>query len=266
MLMDTNADLTEQMRVLKLKRKATSQGSKSPKGHAASQSVKHINTTPKATKKPISFNRQDFCEPLTTSCTKPKKSDLDGSMDKHTRPKLKQNSSALLSRIDKERVLTETTNLKRRISNENSPKPSHQKALIHSYLAKKNKSPSMGGASKPGMGRSASNKNFSFTTINNISMQNLINRNLSNYQMFLNKTYLGGLKDNPAHSPQSPTGASVSGIFQSTAKGSCLFPSHGLNHSSGGGSKDAHTPNFQKKLKKYINKRENVLKRAANHG
>lgn len=168
-------------------------------------------------------------------------------------------------KIDKERMPTEA-NLKRRISNENSPKLSKQKALIHSYLAKKSKSPSVGGGSKGAGGKSAPNKNFSFTTINNISMQNLINRNLSNYQMFLSKTYLGGLKDTPSYPPQSPSGASVSGIFQNTAKGSCLFPSHGLNQSSGGGSKDTHTPNFQKKLKKYINKRENVLKRATNHG
>lgn len=202
--------------------------------------------------------------PLTSSASKTRKLDLDGSIDKNTRPKIKRNNSALLMKFDKERLPTEN-NGKRRISNENSPNPSRQKAMIHSYLAKKSKSPSLGGATRGGVGKGP-NKNFSFTTINNISMQNLINRNLSNYQMFLSKTYLGGLKDQTAYPPQSPSGASVSGIFQNTAKGSCLFPSHGLNQSSGGGSKDNQTPNFQKKLKKYINKRENVLKRAANHG
>lgn len=263
--MDTNSDLTEQLKLTKMKRKATSHGSKSPKGiQLGSQSIKNINTTPKATRKPVTFTKHDFM-PQTTSGSKPKKADLDGSIDKNLRPKIKRNNSALLVRVDKERMPTEA-NVKRRISNENSPKPSHQKALIHSYLAKKSKSPSMGGATKGGAGRSTSKKNFSFTTINNISMQNLINRNLSNYQMFLSKTYLGGLKDTPSYPPQSPSGASVSGIFQNTAKGSCLFPSHGLNQSSGGGSKDTQTPNFQKKLKKYINKRENVLKRASNHG
>lgn len=265
--MDTNSDLTEQLRLNKLKRRATSQGSKSPKGtHGATQSIKHISTTPKATRKPISFSKNDFM-PQPMSGSKPRKADLDGSIDNKSRPKMKRINSAMLTRVDKERMPTEA-NLKRRISNENSPKPSKQKGLIHSYLAKKSKSPSLcgGGATKGGIGKSGSNKNFSFTTINNISMQNLINRNLSNYQMFLNKTYLGALKDSPGYPPQSPSGASVSGIFQNTAKGSCLFPSQGLNHSSGGGSKDNQTPNFQKKLKKYINKRENVLKRATNHG
>lgn len=266
MLMDTNSDLTEQLKYLKLRRKATSQGSKSPKGmHAASHSIKNINTTPKANMKPVVFTKQDLYPPLISSGSKPKKVDLDGSIDKQVRPNMKRNNSALLMKMDKERVPTEA-NLKRRISNENSPKPSRQKALIHSYLAKKSKSPSMGGRTKGALGKSASNKNFSFTTINNISMQNLINRNLSNYQMFLSKTYLGALKDTTGHPPHSPSGTSVSGIFQNTAKGSCLFPAQGLNQSSGGGSKDNQTPNFQKKLKKYINKRENVLKRATNHG
>ncbi len=91
--MDTNADLTEQLRLMKLKRKATSQGSKSPKGlHTASQSIKNINTTtPKATRKPVTFTKHDFI-PQTASGSKPKKTDLDGSLDKQSRPKIKRNN------------------------------------------------------------------------------------------------------------------------------------------------------------------------------
>lgn len=169
----------------------------------------------------------------------------DQSADKSTKPKIKRNHSVLATKMDKERVPTEAnTN-----HFESSP-PGKHKALIYSYLNKKKK-PSVAN-SRPG-----SQKNLSFTTINNISMQNLINRNISSYQMFNNKNYLPVGKDGPG-SPHA-----VASVLNGTlASGSSVKKNPLANNPKGSpGSCPEETPNFQKKLKKYINKRSSVLKK-----
>lgn len=93
---------------------------------------------------------------------------------------------------------------------------------------------------KKGAQRSRSQKALSFMTINNISMQNLINKNVSSYQMVMNKSvfpYAAGAR----------CGTSYTGDDGS-------MPS-----SAGGAPGHSTSQPFQKKLKKYINKRASVL-------
>lgn len=167
----------------------------------------------------------------------------DMSADKSSKPKIKRNHSVLAAKVDKERVPTDTNHF------ETSP-PGKHKALIYSYLSKKKK-PSVSN-SRPG-----SQKNLSFTTINNISMQNLINRNISSYQMFANKNFVPITKE-PAGSPHA-----VTSIFNGAlASGSSVKKNPLATNPKGSSIGCAEeTPNFQKKLKKYINKRSSVLKK-----
>lgn len=274
MLVDSNKDLTDQLRFSKLKKKNISQGSRSPQAClTGSASIKFLNSTPKATS-PQNFFKAEVSNAGSNSKKKMESHHhrCASALDKRAKSKVRRNNSSML-KVDRDRLNTES-NLKRRISNENSPKPMRQQSDIHSYLAKKGKSPSAGGGpNTQGMSKAGANKNFSFTTINNISMQNLINKNIPNYQMFLSKTYLsaaaGGLSAKEAGMAhrQSPTGHSSSGLFLNNSKASGLGVFGGVNqHQSSGGSKDNQTPNFQKKLKKYISKRANVLKKAAGSG
>lgn len=265
MLMDTNKDLSEQLKLSKQKKKSIIQSQQSPQVCLAlSQSAKYFNTTPKGSTK-LYFKAEVN---NSGSGSKPKCQHQQlrpTSMEKRGKQKIRRANSGVL-RVDKERLHTET-NLRKKLSQENSPKPSHQQNTIHSYLARKSKSPKGGGTGgSTSNARARSRKNFSFTTINNFSMQNLVNKNMPNYQTFMNKAYLAGREQGVP--PQSPGGHSISGLFHNTSKASGLLAGFSLNQSigGGGGSRETATPNFQKKLKKYINKRANVLKKAANHG
>jgi len=172
--------------------------------------------------------------------------DKDLSADKSSKPKIKRNHSVLVPKADGGRLPTEA-NLN---PLEASP-PGKHKALIYSYLNKKKK-PSAAN-SRPG-----SQKNLSFTTINNISMQNLINRNVSSYHMFNNKHLASLGKDCPA----SPLPVS-SALTNPLAAGSSVRKSPlATTHKGGSAVCAEEAPNFQKKLKKYISKRSSVLKKA----
>lgn len=120
------------------------------------------------------------------------------------------------------------------------------KSSLMSYLLGKN----LDGSGSPPPGsplnlkkaaqRSRSQKALSFMTINNISMQNLINKNISSYQMVMNKSvfpYAAGAR----------CGTSYTGDDGS-------IPS-----SAGAAPGNTASQPFQKKLKKYINKRASVL-------
>lgn len=262
--MDTNLDLTEQLRFAKLRKKtnSSSQATRSPQVClAVSQSAKYLSSTPKGSAKlyfkaevnPPGSGSKAKCEQPVPKIT---------SIEKRSRLKIRRANSSIL-KVDKERLHTET-NVRKRISSENSPKPAHHKNPIHAYLSKKSKSPS-GTTANQTNPRTISRKNFSFTTINNFSMQNLINKNIPTYQMYMSKAYLSG-KDHYLQ-PQSPCGTSISGLLLNNSKTSGLMAGYSLNQSIGGGaSRENPTPNFQKKLKKYISKRANVLKKATHNG
>lgn len=257
-------DLTEQLKYSKLRKKtnSSSQATRSPQVCLAwSQSAKFLNSTPKGSAK--LYFKAELIPPGSGSKSKGEHHQHKPiSIEKRGRQKIRRTNSSLL-RVDKERLNTDT-NMKNRISNENSPKPNIQKNPIHSYLSKKSKSPNTEAGSQTNL-RGRSRKNFSFTTINNFSMQNLINKNMSNYQTYLSKAQLAA-KD-MGYPPNSPGGQSISGMFLNNSKASCLPAGYSLNQSIGGGvSKDNGTPNFQKKLKKYISKRANVLKKTTNNG
>ena len=262
--MDTNMDLTEQLKFSKLRKKTSnsSQATRSPQVCLAwSQSAKHLNSTPKGSAK--LYFKAEINPPGSGS--KPKvehQQQRATSIEKRGRQKIRRTNSGIL-KVDKERLNTDT-NLKKRISSENSPKPNISKNPILSYLSKKSKSPNAAAGSQTNP-RGRSRKNFSFTTINNFSMQNLINKNMSNYQTYLSKASL--VTKDIGYPPHSPCGQSISGMLLNNSKISGLPAGYSLNQSIGGGaSRENGTPNFQKKLKKYISKRANVLKKTNHNG
>ena len=170
-------------------------------------------------------------------------------------PKLKQRrTTSGMSRgdgsvglIGRERVGTDgPTPVKSPKASESTGIHKGNKSPIISYLLGKNldgSSPLQPGSPinlKKGAQRSRSQKALSFMTINNISMQNLINKNVSSYQMVMNKSvfpYTSGAR----------CGTSYTGDDGS-------IPS-----SAGGAPGQNPSQPFQKKLKKYINKRASVL-------
>lgn len=148
--------------------------------------------------------------------------------------------------------------------------PVNKKKSLHSYLCRKSKEPK-----SRNLNNKNPNRNLSFTTINNISMQNLIGRGLGTYNSVLNKTL------NPMYSPTvgretsqvggSPVGMTSifnnplickkAGSIRANCGSKSICKSTFLQGSPADDTTVLNTPNFQKKLKRYISKRKSVLKK-----
>lgn len=234
---EENNELSQRMH--KYKRKSISYGSRSPMQmnnvrrsfkdkQSNGRSRVHQNQTDLQTHKSDTSTQYLYLK------NKRIDTDKDISADKSSNVKLKRNTSSVLGKMEKERLATD--------SNVNqcdySPQGGKHKALIYTYLNKKKK------PIQPTIRPQSSQKNLSFTTINNISMQNLINRNISAYHMFLNKSQLPNKDAN-----------NLTTIFNNNS------PAMPVNSTNIKPSNCDDSSNFHKKLKKYINKRSSVNKK-----
>lgn len=247
------------------RRRSVSNRSKSPQLNPPRGSFKNLKLVEKIGLHTSASHKETLTPTPSKQMTiKARRTDTEvAGSEKILRPKLKRNSSAL-SKVerDRSRIINDLGSAQQlmHMSNANcsDTPPGKQRALINAYLTKHHKSPSV--LLKP----SKSTKNVSFTTINNISMQHMINRNINSYQTILNKTHVPGDAVSYVNRPNSPLGGS--GI------GAALFVSNAHNRSpsnarDGGDSAGVSSvPNFQKKLKKYISKRATVLKKNNNNG
>lgn len=177
--------------------------------------------------------------------------DKDNSNEKNlSKSKVRRNKS-ILNKLDKDRVNTELQHAaKDGTKYLDSPNFHGRKLLMFSYLTK-NKSPVP--LSKSSALLRSQQKALSFTTINNISMQNMLNRNISNYNLANHRSLLPSRDLNamlaPPMSPKNPPSQSS--------------PSKNIPNPP---TRQDSVPNFQKKLKKYISKREHVLKKNCQNG
>ena len=232
-------------------RSPTVQGSRSPKPRSPKSHppiMFGLQGTPKGAEQ-MAWSKQAKKRPLLYDPNL----EITSNIDREIRLKPRRTASGVskgdgsVGLVGKERVGTDgPTPVKSPKAGDSQTQHKGQKSTIMSYLLGKNldgsgpTQPGSPGPPKKSAQRSRSQKALSFMTINNISMQNLINKNISSYQMVMNKSvfpYTSGAR----------CGTSYTG------------DDGGMPSSAGGVPGHSSSQPFQKKLKKYINKRASVL-------